>query len=452
MATSPSSANMDRSAPSTITTTEVIARPANATEDYKNHEMMILTVRIWRNWRRNFSTEAPLSGIRVLDLTRIVAGPYCTMILADLGADVIKVEKPGTGDESRLWGPPFLENSGDSVYFMAANRNKRSVCIDLKQGRSVVEDLTRKCDILVENYVPGKLKAFGLDYNSLRQINRGLIYCSITGYGGRGPYVNRPGYDVIAASMGGLIHITGAEDGAPAKVGVAMTDIATRLYAHGAILAALLSRQKTGKGQKIDVDLLSTQVSCLINVASNYLNAGLEAKRWGTAHSSIVPYQAFKTTSGYLTIGAGSDAHFKSLCDLLEIPEIAENPKFLTNKLRVRNRKELIDVLEGIFAGKSTAEWMEQLRNAPFPLAPINSIQEVFEDEHVKAIGLVKRVPHPVAGSVRVVGPPVVYSDAENSVRTAPPTLGQHTDIILQEVLGYSEETIKDLREKNIIQ
>ncbi|XP_059619354.1 succinate--hydroxymethylglutarate CoA-transferase [Phlebotomus argentipes] len=394
----------------------------------------------------------PLRGIRILDLTRIVAGPYCTMILADLGADVIKVEKPGSGDESRHWGPPFLANSPDSVYFMASNRNKRSVCIDMKLGRSIFEDLARKCDVLVENYVPGKLKKFGLDYDSLKKVNEGLIYCSITGYGSRGPYASRPGFDVIAASEGGLCHITGAEDGAPAKVGVPMTDIATGLYAHGAILAALLARRDSGRGQKIDVDLFSTQISCLINVGGNFLNAGIEAKRWGTAHSSIVPYQAFKTTSGYLTLGAGSDAHFKSLCSLLNIPEIAENPKFLTNTLRVQHRRELIDLLEGILSQKSTSDWMKVFSNAPFPVAPINSIREVFEDEHVKAINLVKTVSHPASGSVKVVGPPVVFSDAQNSVRTPPPTLGQHTDEVLAEILGYSPKEIEDLKLKKVIQ
>lgn len=402
---------------------------------------------------RKYSTKAaPLKGIRVLDLTRIIAGPYCTMILADLGADVIKVEKPGSGDESRHWGPPFLTNSPDSVYFMASNRNKRSVCIDMKFGRAVLEDLTRKCDVLVENYVPGKLKLFGLDYESLRKINERLIYCSVTGYGSKGPYANRPGFDVIAASMGGLLHITGPEDGAPAKVGVAMTDIATGLYAHGAILAALLARNHTGKGQKIDVDLLSTQISCLINVSSNFLNSGLEAKRWGTAHSSIVPYQAFKTTSGYLTVGAGSDAHFRDLCNLLKIPETAENAKFITNSQRVENRKELIGLLEEIFIQKSSAEWMKVFEKASFPVAPVNSIREVFEDDHVKAIDLVKTVPHPVAGEVKVVGPPVVFSEAENSVRTAPPLLGQHTDEVLKEVLGYSPEKIEKLKRNKIIQ
>lgn len=431
---------------------------------------MSVFVKMWkRSWsiiRRSYSStqsppypgivseNAPLKGIRVLDLTRIVAGPYCTMILADLGADVLKIERPGTGDESRKWGPPFLSNSSssDSVYFMACNRNKRSVCVDLKLGRELIYDLARHSDVLVENYVPGKLSAMGLGYEQLQEVNPRLIYCSVTGYGATGPYSQRPGYDVIAASMGGLLHITGAPDGPPAKVGVAVTDLATGLYAHGAIMAALLQRQKTDRGQKIDVNLLSTQLACLINVGSNYLNGGVEAKRWGTAHQSIVPYEAFKTKSGYLTLGTGSDAQFKALCGYLELPGIAEDVKYLTNGDRVRNREELVGILNEKLKTKTNAEWMEVFDRAPFPVGPINNMAEAFNDPHIEAIELVKELPHPTAGSVKVVGPPVVFSDIENSARTAPPLLGQHTDEVLAEVLGYSKEEIEGLRGKGIVQ
>lgn len=395
----------------------------------------------------------PLSGIRILDLTRIVAGPYCTMILADLGADVIKIERPHFGDESRRWGPPFLENSEDSVYFVANNRNKKSVCIDLKKGTDIIYDLVKKCDILVENYIPGKLDEFKLGYNDLCKISPSLIYCSITGYGPIGPYAKKPGYDVVAASLGGLLHITGAENGPPSKVGVAITDIATGLYAHGAILAALYQRDRmNGQGQKIDVNLLSTQVACLINVASNYLNAGLEAKRWGTAHSSVVPYEAFKTIDGYLTVGTGSDAQFKSLCEHLQIPELSVDERFLTNKERVKNRTILIQILSDIFCKQPSQHWIETFKNVPFPFGPINKIKEVFSDPHIKEIDLVKTLSHPIAGNVKVVGPPVLYSEAMNTARTAPPTLGEHTDEVLQELLNYDVERIKHLREKNIIQ
>lgn len=394
----------------------------------------------------------PLDGIRILDLTRIIAGPFCTMILSDLGADVIKVERPHAGDESRKWGPPFLQNSTDSVYFMAANRNKRSICVDLKRGQDIIIELAKQCDVLVENYIPGKLDEYNLSYDKLKIHCPSLIYCSVTGYGSTGPYAKRPGYDVIAASMGGLLHITGNQDGPPAKVGVAMTDIATGLYAHGAILAALYQRVKTGTGQKIDVNLLSTQVATLINVASNYLNAGKEAKRWGTEHESIVPYQAFKTKSGYLTVGAGSDLQFRALCTYLKIPAVATDEKFKTNTERVENRIELNDILTKIFTTKTNDEWMTIFDKAPFPVGPINSMAEVFNDRHVREIELVKELPHPVAGSVKLVGPPVVYSGSKNMAQSAPPIMGQHTVEVLKDLLGYDDDKLRYLKEKKIIQ
>ncbi|XP_062545510.1 succinate--hydroxymethylglutarate CoA-transferase [Armigeres subalbatus] len=394
----------------------------------------------------------PLDGIKILDLTRIVAGPYCTMVLSDLGAEVYKIERPFQGDESRKWGPPFLKDSVDSVYFMASNRNKKSVCVDLKTGKDVIYDLARKCDVLVENYVPGKLDEFGLGYEDLKVVAPSLIYCSITGYGSVGPYRNKPGYDVIAASMGGLLHITGNEDGPPTKVGVAITDIATGLYAHGAILAALFQRSKTNRGQKIDVNLLSTQVACLINVASNYLNAGKEAKRWGTAHESIVPYEAFPTSDGHITIGCGSDAQFESLCNHLQIKEVAKDDRFVTNQTRVKHRKELIAILAPIIQKRSSAEWMNIFVDAPFPVGPINNMAEVFQDPHVQAIELVRSLDHPTAGEVKVVGPPVVYSEGSNLARTAPPLLGEHTDQVLRDLLNYSDDHIRTIRQKRIIQ
>ncbi|XP_005190647.2 succinate--hydroxymethylglutarate CoA-transferase [Musca domestica] len=395
----------------------------------------------------------PLKGIKILDLTRIVAGPYCTMLLADMGAEVYKIERPyAGGDESRKWGPPFLEKSKDSTYFLASNRNKKSVCIDLKKGKDIIYDLARTCDILVENYVPGKLDELQLGYEQLKKVAPHLIYCSLTGYGSRGPYAKRPGYDVIAASMGGLLHITGERSGPPSKVGVAVTDVSTGLYAHGAILAALLHRQRTGRGQKIDVNLFSTQVSMLINVASNYLNAGLDAQRWGTAHSSIVPYQSFKTKDGYLTLGTGSDKQFQEMCQRLKLEHLAEDAKFKTNKDRVENREEIIKILDNIFSQKTSKQWMELFENVSFPVGPVNSIREVFEDEHIKSIGLVKTLPHSKDGVVKMVGPPVEFSESKNDARTAPPVCGQHTDDVLREVLQYSERQIAELRQKKIIE
>lgn len=401
------------------------------------------------------SSTYPLQGIRILDLTRIIAGPYCSQILADLGADVIKVERPGVGDESRKWGPPFLTStatsSADSVYFLACNRNKRSICVDLKLGLELIYDLAKTCDVLIENYVPGKLDKLGLGYEEMSKVAPQLIYCSITGFGSKGPYKERAGYDVIAASIGGLLHITG-EKTAPSKVGVAMTDIATGLYAHGAILAALIHRAKTGRGQRIEVDLLSTQVACLINVGVNYLNANEEAQRWGTEHVSIVPYAAFETKDGFFTIGAGSDGQFNELCGVLGMPELADDQRFVSNKKRVENRDELKAILDAIFKDKSNSEWSEVFKSANLPFGPVNSIQQVFDDPHIRDIELVKQLEHPHAGTVKVVGPPVSFSDSLNTARTAPPILGQHTDEVMRDVLKYDNDKIAELRQKKIIQ
>lgn len=374
------------------------------------------------------------------------------MLLSDLGADVIKVERPGVGDESRKWGPPFVKNSSDSVYFLANNRNKRSVCIDLKRGREIIYDLSKKCDIFVENYVPGKLSEYKLGYEHISELNPTIIYCSITGYGPIGPYAKRPGYDVIAASIGGLMSITGPEDGAPCKVGVAVTDLSTGLYAHGAILAALIQRSKTGRGQKIDVDLLSTQVASLINVGSNYLNSQKEGKRWGTAHESIVPYEAFKTKDGYLTVGTGSDAQFKALCSYLGISHVVEDPRFVNNQERVKHRKEIIGILSDIFAKKTSSHWMTVFESAPFPVGPVNSIREVFDDPHVKHCEMVKTLEHASGEEIKVVGPAVKYSEAANTARTAPPLLGQHTHEVLRNILEYDESKIEQLKHERIIQ
>jgi len=320
---------------------------------------------------------SPLSGIRILDLTRIVAGPYCTMILGDLGAEILKIERPGSGDETRKWGPPFFKNTQESTYFMSVNRNKKSICIDLKKGRDIIHELARTCDVLVENYVPGKLNKMGLGYEDIASIAPHLIYCSLTGYGSQGPYANRPGYDVIAASLGGLLHITGPKDGPPCKVGVAMTDLATGLYAHGAIMAALLQRSKTNRGQWIQCNLLSTQIASLINIASNYLNGTKEATRWGSEHESIVPYEAFPTKDGYMTIGTGSDAQFLELIKRMQLSELANDDKFENNTARVKNRVELLQILRNVFKKKTNQEWSVIFEGASFPYGAVNTIREV---------------------------------------------------------------------------
>jgi succinate--hydroxymethylglutarate CoA-transferase len=347
---------------------------------YKGFHFLGMPLKLTCMGVKTLSTFNGLDKIKVLDLTRIVAGPFCTMILSDLGAQIYKVESPGQGDECRNW-PPYIGDAKNKIscYFASVNRNKKSICINLKseRGKEIIYDLAKNCDVLVENYVPGKLDKMGLGYETLKKIAPQLIYCSVTGYGPKGPYKTRPGYDVIAASVGGMVHITGPEDGAPCKPGVAMTDIATGLYAHGAILAALLNRTHTGKGQKIDCNLLSTQIACLINLGSNYLNVGIEAKRWGTAHASIVPYESFPTSDGYITVGTGSNGKFLDLCSRLKIPDVAQDLKYETNALRVQNRSELINKLRNIFSKKTSEDWMKIFEGATFPCGPVNNLSRV---------------------------------------------------------------------------
>ncbi|XP_044006701.1 succinate--hydroxymethylglutarate CoA-transferase [Aphidius gifuensis] len=398
--------------------------------------------------------KSPLSGIRVLDLTRIVAGPYCTMILGDLGAEIIKIERPNIGDESRHWGPPFISSNKnkESTYFMSVNRNKKSICIDLKKGQNIIYELAKKSDVIIENYVPGKLSNLKLGFYDIEKYAPHIIYCSLTGYGSTGKYSSRPGYDVIAASIGGLMHITGPKNGEPCKVGVAMTDLATGLYAHGAIMAALIQKSHTNKGQWIQCNLLSTQIASLINIGSNYLNADKEAKRWGSEHESIVPYEAFKTKNGFMTIGTGSDAQFSVFVDKIGLSELKNNDKFINNTLRVKNREELLIILRQKLVTKTNKEWSDIFEGSPFPYGPINSIKEVFDDEHVKSIDIVKEIEHPSVGKIKVVGPPVTFSYGTNKVRLPPPILGQHTREILEDILDYSQDDIDDLIKNNIVQ
>ncbi|EFN82980.1 Uncharacterized protein C7orf10-like protein [Harpegnathos saltator] len=298
------------------------------------------------------------------------------MILGDLGAEILKIERPGSGDEARRWGPPFFEGTRESTYFASVNRNKKSVCIDLKKGRDIIYELARECDVLVENYVPGKLNSIGLGYDDIAKVAPCLVYCSLTGYGSQGPYASRSGYDVIAASLGGLLHITGPKDGPPCKVGVAMTDMATGLYAHGAIMAALLQRSKTNRGQWIQCNLLSTQIASMINIASNYLNGGKDATRLGSEHESIVPYEAFATKNGYMTIGAGSDLQFIELVQRLQLSELASDNKFKNNTARVKHRIELLQILRDMFKKNTNQEWSVIFEGASFPYGTVNTIKE----------------------------------------------------------------------------
>ncbi|CAO3625054.1 unnamed protein product [Cunninghamella blakesleeana] len=402
----------------------------------------------------------PLSGIRILDLTRVLAGPYCTMMLGDLGAEVIKIEHPKGGDDTRAWGPPFAENKdpndtehGESAYFICANRNKKSVTVNMKSkdGIALLHDLVRQSDILVENYLPGKLASMGLGYEELSKINPKLIYASITGYGQDGPYADRPGYDVIIEAEAGLMHITGEPDGLPVKVGVAITDLITGLYTKSAVLAALIQRGVTGKGQQIDCSLLESQVASLANIASNYLIGGREAKRMGTSHPSIVPYQVFPTKDSYIMIGAGNDGQFVKFCNRVGLGHLVEDQRFKTNKDRVQNRKDLIAIIEETLTKKENDYWLEKLNGAGFPFAPINNIQQTFEHPQIKARGLVKEIEHERAGKIKVVGPPVKYSGFQPSIQLPPPLLGAHTDEILKDVLGYDQQKINNLRKSDAI-
>ncbi|XP_054671761.1 succinate--hydroxymethylglutarate CoA-transferase isoform X2 [Grus americana] len=367
------------------------------------------------------SNVKPLDGVKILDLTRVLAGPFATMNLGDLGAEVIKVERPGAGDDTRAWGPPFAGT--ESVYFLSVNRNKKSIAINMKDSKGVklIRELAAVSDVFVENYLPGKLAEMGLGYEDIKKIAPHIVYCSITGYGQTGPMVQRGGYDSIAAAVSGLMHITGHEDGEPVRPGVAMTDLATGLYTYGAIMAGLLQRYKTGKGLHIDCNLLSSQVACLTHVAANYLNCKIEAKRWGTAHGSIVPYQ------------------------ILNLPEVSKDSRYKTNALRVQNRKELTDILSTRFSEKTTIEWLQLFEGSGVPYGPINNMQQVFSDPQVLHNGLVMEMNHPTAGRIAVPGPGVRYSEFAVSHPKPPPLVGQHTVEILKGMLGYNDDAIEEL-------
>ncbi|XP_042744238.1 succinate--hydroxymethylglutarate CoA-transferase isoform X2 [Lagopus leucura] len=391
------------------------------------------------------SNVKPLDGVKILDLTRVLAGPFATMNLGDLGAEVIKVERPGTGDDTRSWGPPFVGT--ESVYFLSVNRNKKSIAINMKnsRGAKLIRELAAVSDVFVENYVPGKLAEIGLGYEDIEKIAPHIVYCSITGYGQTGPMVQRSGYDAIAAAISGLTHITGHEGGEPVRVGVAMTDLATGLYTCGAIMAGLLQKHKTGKGMHIDCNLLSSQVACLTYVAANYLNCKIDAKRWGTAHGSIVPYQAFKTKDGYIVLAAGNDQQFVTVCQILNLPEVIKDSKYKTNELRVQNRKELIDILSTRLSEKTTVEWLQLFEGSGVPYGPINNIQQVLHN------GLVMEMDHPTAGRIAVPGQAVRYSEFVVSHPKPSPLLGQHTVEILKGMLRYEDDAIEELLRAGVV-
>ncbi|WP_369989012.1 CaiB/BaiF CoA transferase family protein [Pseudomonas xanthosomatis] len=403
-----------------------------------------------------------LSHLRVLDLSRVLAGPWAGQILADLGADVIKVERPGSGDDTRAWGPPFLkdafgENTSEAAYYLSANRNKRSVTIDFTQpeGRRLVRELAAKSDIVIENFKVGGLAAYGLDYESLKALNPGLIYCSITGFGQTGPYAKRAGYDFMIQGLGGLMSLTGrpeGEEGAgPVKVGVALTDILTGLYSTVAILAALAHRDQAGVGQHIDMALLDVQVACLANQAMNYLTTGTPPRRLGNAHPNIVPYQDFPTADGDFILTVGNDGQFRKFAEVAGQPQWADDPRFATNKQRVAHRAELIPLIRQATVFKTTAEWVAALEQAGVPCGPINDLGQMFQDPQVLARGLRLDIAHPLAGSVPQVASPIRLSDTPVEYRRAPPLLGEHNEAVLGDVLGLAAGDVQRLREAGVV-
>lgn len=396
--------------------------------------------------------KAPLADIRVLDLSRILAGPWCTQNLADLGADVIKVERPGRGDDTRGWGPPYLkdENGQDTTeaaYYLSANRNKRSIEIDFTSpaGIEAIHKLAAQCDILVENFKTGGLQKYGLDYETLKEINPRLIYCSVTGFGHTGPMATLPGYDFMIQGMGGLMSITGERDdlpgGGPQKAGVAVTDIITGMYATVAVLGALHERQRSGLGQHIDMALLDCHVALLANQNLNYMTSGQIPKRAGNAHQNVVPYQVFAASDGHLIVAVGNDTQFKAYCSVIGRPDLAENSNYATNSQRLIHREQLIAELEAIMLTGTRDGWISTLQAAGVPSGPINSIDQMFDMPQVKARELWRTVPHPIAGQAPLTASPIRYSDTPIEYRMAPPLLGQHTEEIMEE-FGLSAEAV----------
>ncbi|CAN7412719.1 CoA transferase [Trinickia sp. LjRoot230] len=403
-----------------------------------------------------------LSHIRVLDLTRVLAGPWCAQTLADLGADVIKIERPGAGDDTRHWGPPYLKaadgtDTHEAAYYLCANRNKRSVTVDIgtPAGQQIVRSLAAASDVVLENYKVGQLKKYGLDYASLAQVKPDLVYCSVTGFGQTGPLAERAGYDFIVQGMGGFMSVTGERDGLPGggpqKAGVAIADLMTGMYASVAVLAALAHRDRTGIGQCIDMALLDVQVAMLANMGGNYLASGKPPVRWGNAHQNIVPYQTFQTADGWIIVAVGNDAQFRKFVETGGRSELADDPRFATNPERVRHRETLVPMLAEMVSTRSKHAWIDALEAAGVPCGPINDLGEVFEHEQVRARGMRVEVPHSSGATAALVRNPIVMSETPPQLRAAPPMLGEHTDAVLRELLGYDDAMIADLRARSII-
>ena len=402
-----------------------------------------------------------LSHIRVLDLSRVLAGPWCTQILADLGADVIKIERPGSGDDTRQWGPPFVSVDGggneESLYFLATNRGKRSMTLDLSdsRGQKVVHELAAHCDVVVENFKVGALARYGLDYETLKGSNPSLVYCSITGFGQTGPYADRAGYDFMIQAMGGLMSVTGeAEDVAgtnPQKVGVAIADLVTGLYSANAIQTALIHRERTGQGQYIDMALLDCQVAILANQAMTYLAAGQTPVRMGNAHPNIVPYQVFETQDGRIILAIGNDGQFRRFCELADQPHLAQDPRFVANRGRVKHRAQLIEALALLMKSKNTDDWLNLLEPEGIPCGRINSIDETLNDPQVIHRQMRTQALHSSLGEINLLGSPLKLSETPGEVRRAPPVLGEDTDQVLREVLGYEDSAIRGLHADGVV-
>jgi formyl-CoA transferase len=394
----------------------------------------------------------PLHGIRVIDFSRVLAGPYCTMLLADMGAEVIKIEQPGSGDDTRAWGPPYLGT--ESGYFLSVNRNKRGIAIDLKseRGRELALSLVREADIVVENFRVGVMEKLGLGYDDLRAVKPDIIYCSISGFGRSGPYSSRPGYDLLAEAMSGLMSVTGESDGVGMRVGVAVGDVTTGMLASNAILAALHHRERTGEGQLVETALLDTIIGWLINANLYYLITGQNQPRTGNAHALVVPYQAFQAADLPMIITAGNDRLFAALCRVLGQPELADDPRFRTNSDRIANRPALTAELERELAKRPAAEWTELLLEAGVPAGPINTMAEVFSDPHVLARDMLVEVEHSTLGAIQLPGVPMKFSATPAEARSAPPVLGEHTRDVLREVCGLADAEVEALAAQGVVQ
>ncbi|KAH8817071.1 CoA-transferase family III domain-containing protein [Xylogone sp. PMI_703] len=402
----------------------------------------------------------PLEGIRILDLSRVLAGPYCTQILGDLGAEVIKIEHPTRGDDTRSWGPPYAPykdgrtGPGESAYYLSVNRNKKSLGLSFKEplGVSIIQKLAAKADVVVENYLPRSLEKYGLDYATLGKDNDRLIYASITGYGQFGPYSDRAGFDVMVEAEMGLMHITGARDGPPVKVGVAVTDLTTGMYAANSILAALFERERSGKGQYLDVCLSDCQVATLSNMAESVLVTGKrDTGRWGTAHPSVVPYRAFRTSDGDILFGGANDRLFGVLSKGLGKPEWATDERFATNSSRVANRDLLEKWIEDITTTKTTQEWLEIFDGSGLPYAKVNDLMDTMNHSHVQARNMVIEVDHPSCGPLKLINSPVKYSRTQPTIRTPPPLLGEHTEDILMNELGFKKSDIDEMKQNGVV-